>query len=264
MRKVHWFIAVVVLVFPIAGFLFYPYMPEQMGTHWSGGDVPDGYMDKFTGTFVTAMVFMVMIATALTVGIGLTSMFSKNRYMIKSILCFDFVVTLTSIFFLVTHIAVLAWNAGADFSMPQFMFIVIGVWVVLFLAVPYYVLTRKSEATEEAKGDYDYDPSTGEYEDSMVEIRGDTIVLKDYSMMSEAKSIKLSEVEYIQEKKGTLWNGRYLHHATNDFRTWFPNDLSLPDKIFMIKIKGKWIKIKFIVENSRAVSELFRTKGLLQ
>jgi len=72
------------------------------------------------------------------------------------------------------------------------------------------------------------------------------------------------EVEYVQEKKHTLWNGRYLHHATNDFRTWFPNDFSLPDKIFMIKIKGKWIKIKFIVENSCAVSELFRTKGLLR
>ncbi len=54
MRKIHWFILFIILLFPMIGILFYPYIPEQMGTHWSGSEVPDDYMGRFAGTFVTA------------------------------------------------------------------------------------------------------------------------------------------------------------------------------------------------------------------
>jgi len=266
MRKVHWFIVVVVLIFPIAGFLFYPYMPEQMGTHWSGSDVPDGYMGKFIGTFVIAMASIMAIATSLAVNIGLTIAFAKNRNK-QPIMFFDFVIISSSVFLLATYIAVLAWNTGADFNVSKFMFIAVGILTLLMLTVPFYIFTRKSKTPEkalEAKGDYD--PSTGEYKDRLVEIRGDTMVFKDYYITSGSKSINLSQVEYVEEKEPTPWNGKYRLHGTGDFRTWFPADYDRADrdKIFVMKIKGKWSKIGFTVENSCAVSELFRTKGLLR
>jgi hypothetical protein len=74
-------------------------------------------------------------------------------------------------------------------------------------------------------------------------------------------------VQYVKEKPPTLWNGKWRLHGTGDplFRIWFPADYDRPsrDKIFAMKVKNKWIRIGFTVENSLAVSELFKTKGLL-
>jgi hypothetical protein len=241
-------------------------MPEQMGTHWSGGDVPDDHTGKFAGTFVTATVLMIMIAVSLAVNVGLTKIFAKNYNSRKPILFFDCFIILLSTFLLITYVAGLAWNAGADFSMPKFISTVAGVLTALTLIVIVYVLTRKSknqEKTLEAK--VDYVPSTGEYKDSLIEIRDDTIVFKNYYFPTGSKSVRLSQVEYVEEKPPTLRNGKWRLHGTGDFKTWFPADYDRPnrDKIFVMKVKGKWIRIGFTVENSYAISGLFKANGLL-
>ena len=255
------------MLFPVTGILFYPYLPERMGTHWSGSDVPDDYMGKFAGTFVVAIVLMIIIAILLAVNVGLTKIFAKNYNSRKPILVFDCFTILLSTFLLTSYITVLAWNAGADFSMPRFLCISGGILIALTLMTTFYVLTRKSKIQGKALGTkVDYIPSAGEYKDSLIKICDDTIVFKNYYFPTGSKSIKLSQVEYVEEKAPTRRNGKSRLHGTGNFKTWFPADYDRPsrDKIFVMKVKGKWIRIGFTVENSYAVSELFRTRGLLQ
>ena len=107
---------------------------------------------------------------------------------------------------------------------------------------------------------------TSEYKDSLIEISEDTIIFKNYYFPIGSKRIKLSQVEYIEEKQPTLSNGKWRLHGTGDFRTWFPADYGRPrrDKIFLMKVKNKRMRIGFTVKNSYTVSKLLRTKGLLQ
>ena len=104
------------------------------------------------------------------------------------------------------------------------------------------------------------------YEDSLVDIYNDTIVFKNYYLCGD-KSVKLSQVEYVQALPPTLRNGKWRFHGTGDllFRIWFPADYerNIRDKIFVMKIKGKWTRIGFTVENSYTVSEIFKSRGLL-
>ena len=244
-------------------------MPEQMGTHWSGSDEPDGYMDKFAATVVVAIVLMVVIATLLAGNIWASKLSAKTYSSRKPILFFDCFTVLLSVFLLVIYFAVLVWNAGADFGMLTFSYISAGVMAALTLAIPFYIFTRKSEISAEAVEDKAGDVlSTDEYKDKLIEISDNTIVFKNYYFPAGSKSIKLSQVEYVEEKRLTLRNGKWRLHGTGDllFRIWFPADYDRPsrDKIFVMKVKGKWMQIGFTVENSYAVSELFRTKGLLQ
>jgi len=108
-------------------------------------------------------------------------------------------------------------------------------------------------------------PTTDQYKDKLIEITADAITFKKYYFPIGSKTIKLSQIEYIQEKQPTIKNGKWRLHGTGDFKTWFPADYRRPtrDKIFIMKLKNKWMQIGFTVENSEAISELFRTKGLL-
>lgn len=184
-------------------------------------------------------------------------------------LFFDCLTLLLSIFLLTAYMSVLIWNVGADFSMPIFSYISGGILIVLTLAATYYIVTRKSEIPEEITDTKIDNISTKvEYKDNLIEIFDDTIVFKNYYFPTGSKSIKISQVEYVEEKPPTLRNGKWRLHGTGDllFRIWFPADYDRPsrDKIFVMKIKNKWIKIGFTVENSYAISELFRNKRLLK
>lgn len=269
MRKIHWLIIIIILLFPVIGILFYPHMPDQMGTHWgSNGNMPDDYMGKFAGTFVVAIVLMGVIAILLAVNVVSTRIFAKNYSSRKPMLFFDCFTILLSIFLLTAYISVFVWNAGADFSMSKFATISGGILIALMLAATFYIVTRKSEVPRRIiDTEIDYNPTNGEYKDKLIEVFDDTIVFKNYYFPTGSKSIKLSQVEYVEEKPPTLRNGKWRLHGTGDplFRIWFPADYDRPsrDKIFAMKVKNKWIRIGFTVENSLAVSELFKTKGLL-
>lgn len=119
MRKIHWFIMVILLLFPVI-VLFYPYLPEQMGTHWRDSDVPNDYMGKIAGTFVFTIVLMIVIAILLAVNIWASKLSTKTYSSRKPMLFFDCFTVLFSIFLLTTYISALAWNAGLDFNAPRF------------------------------------------------------------------------------------------------------------------------------------------------
>jgi len=270
MQKIHWFILVIIVLFPVIGILFYPYLPERMGTHWgSNSDTPDDYMGKFAGTFVVALVLMAIIAILLAINIVSTRIFAKNYSSRKPMLFFDCFTVLLSVFLLTAYISVLAWNAGVVFSMPRFTWVSGGILIALMLAATFYIVARKSEVPEKiTDAEIDYISAKGEYKDKLIEIFDDTIVFKNYYFPTGSKSIRLSQAECVEEKPPTLRNGKWRLHGTGDplFRIWFPADYDRPsrDKIFVMKVKGKWIRIGFTVENSYVVSELLKTKGLLR
>ncbi|MHB0947166.1 MAG: DUF1648 domain-containing protein [Sedimentisphaerales bacterium] len=274
MRKIHWFIIVVILLIPVMGILFYPYMPEKMGTHWCSGKTPDGYMNKFEGIFLVALICVILPAIPLIINI-IASIWSQKTDRNISLFFLDYFTiilsVILSVFLLASHIAVLVWNCGVDFSIPIFMNISGGISVGILLIsvlILIAVLINKQKKMMDSAGVGNFICSDGKYKDGLIEILQDNIIFKDYYFPMGAKSVNFSEVEYVQTKKPTLWNGKWRLHGTGDllFRMWFPADYNRPsrDTIFVMKVKNKWTKIGFTVENSQAVSELFKSKGLLR
>ena len=171
------------------------------------------------------------------------------------------------LFLLASYIAVLAYNRGADFSVPKFMLIAVVIMIIFTAASLIYIFTRKTDVSQQtANKKIDYTLTTDQYKDKLIEISTDAITFKNYYFPVCSKSIKLSEIEYIKEKPATMSNGLWRLHGTSNFRTWFPADYNRlgRDKIFIMKVKNKWMKIGFTTENSYAVSEIFKSKGLLR
>jgi uncharacterized membrane protein len=266
MRKIHWFIIFFILLIPISGILFYPYMPQKMGTHWQFSKTPDGYMDKFNGTFVTAMVCIIPLTILLIINIIVSTRTAKTVKTVSSLFWDGFTIIL-SVFLLATYIAVLLWNYGMDFSIPIFMYISGGTLLTSVLIL-FMSLINKQKKTMSAAGDKHYSCSDGKYEDSLIGISADNIIFKDYYFPAGSKNVQFSQVEYVEARPPTLWNGKWRLHGTGDllFRIWFPADYNRPgrDTIFVMKLKNKWTKIGFTVEDSGIVSELLKSKGLLR
>ena len=104
------------------------------------------------------------------------------------------------------------------------------------------------------------------YQDGLIEIRKDVLILKNYYYPSKSsKSIKINDIEKTEMKKPTIISGKWRIQGTGDFRTWYPLDISRPkrDKIFIIIYKNKWIRSGFTVENSKRVEEIFRKQHLI-
>ncbi|MFA6187092.1 MAG: DUF1648 domain-containing protein [Phycisphaerae bacterium] len=267
MRKIHWFIIVVILLIPIMGILFYPHLPQKMGTHWQFSKTPDGYMDKFGGTFLAAAICVISPTILLVINI-LASVFKTNNKSKNIGLFFmDYFTAILSTFLLAVYTAVLVWNYGVDFSMPIFACFSVGLLLISVLVLVISAMNEQKKIMDSA-GFNNRIPSDGKYKDSLIEISQDNIIFKDYYFPMGSKSVTLSQVEYVEAKKPTLCNGKWRLHGTGDllFRIWFPADYNRPsrDTIFVMKIKNKWTKIGFTAENSYVVSELFKNKGLLR
>jgi uncharacterized membrane protein len=267
MRKIQWLTIVIILLVPIAGFLFYPHLPEKMGTHWQFNKTPDGFMDKFSGTFVVALICIASPAFLLFINIAL-SLFKDEKTERNALLFFlDYFTLILSSFFATAYIAVLVWNCGLDFSIPVFMSISSGIFIVSIIILIIFSV-RQLQKIETLIIQKNINFSDGKYKDSLIEIFNGFIIFKDYYFPAGSKSINLSNVEYVKELKPTVWNGKWRLHGSGDllFRVWFPADYNRPnrDKIFVMKIKNRWVKVGFTAENSKAVSDFFSSKGLLQ
>ena len=103
------------------------------------------------------------------------------------------------------------------------------------------------------------------YADSLVEISDDSILLKRYYFPVGARRIKLSGIEQISVQNPTFTTGRYRLWGSGDLRTWFPMDLQRPrrTKIFIIRLRKKWRRIGFTVEDEAMVERIFRERQLL-
>jgi hypothetical protein len=104
------------------------------------------------------------------------------------------------------------------------------------------------------------------YQDNLVEISNDSILLKNYYFPSQKpKEILFDSIKNVEVKLPTLATGKWRFQGTGDFHTWFPLDTerNKRDKIFFISLKNKWIQIGFTVEDSETVQNIFKSKGLL-
>ena len=104
------------------------------------------------------------------------------------------------------------------------------------------------------------------YQDKLVEITNDSILLKNYYFPSQKpKKILFDSIKNVEVKLPTLATGKWRFQGTGDFHTWFPLDTARNkrDKIFFILLKNKWIQIGFTVEDSEIVQNIFITKRLL-
>lgn len=104
------------------------------------------------------------------------------------------------------------------------------------------------------------------YSDSLVEIRSDSILFRRYSFFERDRLVPFTDIEKIETKKATIWNGKFRFHGTGDFKTWFPKDFQRykRDKIFIAHIRYKWWRIGFTVEDSDTVLKIFQEKGLIK
>ena len=105
------------------------------------------------------------------------------------------------------------------------------------------------------------------YQDKLVEISNNSILLKNYYYPSlKPKEIVFSSIDSIKIKQPSIWTGKWRFHGTGDLRTWFPldNARNTRDRIFFITLKDKWVRIGFTAEDSEAVQKIFREKGLLR
>ncbi len=104
------------------------------------------------------------------------------------------------------------------------------------------------------------------YEDKLIEIREDSLVLKNYYFPSMSpKHILFKDVERIEIKNASILSGRWRVQGTGDFRTWFPFDSSRfkRDKIFFIYYKNKWMRSAFSTEDPLKTEKILEAKGLL-
>ena len=99
------------------------------------------------------------------------------------------------------------------------------------------------------------------YQDSLVEISNESIILKNYYFPGfKERNIAFNSIEKVEAKHPTIWNGKWRFFGTGDIRTWFPldNARNTRDTIFVIKLKKKWVRSGFTAENSAAVQNILR------
>jgi hypothetical protein len=104
------------------------------------------------------------------------------------------------------------------------------------------------------------------YEDKLVRIDGDILLLKNCYFPFGSRRLGLSEIEKIVVKKPTLWNGKYRIYGSSNLRTWFPPDWLRPSrgKIYEIILRGRWHRIGFTVEDEETVERILREKVRLE
>ncbi len=105
------------------------------------------------------------------------------------------------------------------------------------------------------------------YEDKLVEIREDSLILKNYYFPSMSpKQIYFRDIERIEIKAASLLTGKWRIQGTGDLRTWFPFDFSRSkrEKIFFIYYKDKWMRSAFTVEDSQKAEQILIEKDFLQ
>ena len=104
------------------------------------------------------------------------------------------------------------------------------------------------------------------YKDSLLEISNDKIIFQNYYFPSlKPKEVLIGSIEKVQVKEPSMRTGKFRYHGTGDFRTWYPLDAkrSKRDKIFLLFLNTQKVRIGFTSENTEAVVNYFKEKGLL-
>jgi hypothetical protein len=105
------------------------------------------------------------------------------------------------------------------------------------------------------------------YTDALVELTDEELTLKHYYYpRGGSKKIKLADIEEIVEKIPTVFDGKWRLWGTGSFRVWFARDYQRPKReaIYYVKIKHKFVKAGFTVEDAKVFSTLLERTGLLR
>ncbi len=105
------------------------------------------------------------------------------------------------------------------------------------------------------------------YSDNLVSIGEDSIVFQHYYFPSgKSKVVALTDIERIEVRAPTMWNGKWRIHGTGTFKTWYPQDTNRPrrDRIFFAILKSQWVNIGFTVEDADRVETILREKNLIR
>ena len=90
----------------------YPYLPDQVASHWNIRGEVDGYLPKFWGVFLLPIVFILL--TLLFIAIPRVDPLKANIEVFRKY--YDVFIILFSIFFLAIHMQVTLWSAGVKVS----------------------------------------------------------------------------------------------------------------------------------------------------
>jgi hypothetical protein len=103
------------------------------------------------------------------------------------------------------------------------------------------------------------------YKDTLVEIRDEFIILKNYYFPFGSKKILFKDIENIEIREPTLMNGKWRIWGTGNLLYWFPLDFARPSRkeIFIITNKNQKIKSCFTVVNSDKVEKILKEKEWL-
>lgn len=100
------------------------------------------------------------------------------------------------------------------------------------------------------------------YSDKLLEINDDSILICKYYYPFGSKRIQYEDIENITVYKTSSHFDMYRLWGTGDFHTWYPPDNRRPkrEKIFIIKLKKKYWRPGFTVEDSQTVLDLLKNK----
>ncbi len=104
------------------------------------------------------------------------------------------------------------------------------------------------------------------YKDKLVEVSSDSILLKNYYFPFIGKRIQFTQIQSVKVETPTLLTGQWRIWGSGTLTIWFPLDIARPkrDKIFVVSLVSKRVRIGFTVENSDAMIQIFMQKNLIK
>lgn len=100
------------------------------------------------------------------------------------------------------------------------------------------------------------------YQDNLVEIKNDSILIKNYYFPYISKKILFTDIETVEIKEPSLVNGKWRIWGTGSLTVWYPIDIHRPmrKEIFFIAYKNKKIKTGFTVADSDKVEGILKER----
>jgi len=64
-NKTYFYLSIIVVIFSfVISIYLYPFLPEQMVSHWNYSGIPDGYSSRFWGAFLLPIIMVIFLIFA--------------------------------------------------------------------------------------------------------------------------------------------------------------------------------------------------------
>jgi len=123
----HLILLIFILTSLIVSYIYYPYLPEQMASHWNAQGEVDGYTNKLWGSLVGPIVLLFLLILYWLV--PKIDPLKENIKKFKSYF-YIFIIVL-SLFLLVIHILVIFWNSGIYVAVDKIATAGIGIMMII-------------------------------------------------------------------------------------------------------------------------------------